>query len=221
MTKRLTPKGETSRQSIIQSAYQIFLEKGYHAASIRDISQRCGLTIGGVYAHFNGKEDIFIEVLKAYHPFRQVIPAIASARGETSQELVYSMARGMIAALGSQREALNLFFTEVVEFQGRHFALIFPEVFPSLGSAMSGMFQPGANLRPISRPTLIRSFFGYFFSYFMTNVIFRDQLPNDDEALREFTDIYLNGILARDGAPAAQEESQPPQLDYDSPKEIL
>ena len=109
----------------------------------------------------------------------------------------------------------------MVEFQGRHFALIFPEVFPSLGSAMSGMFQPGAHLRPISRPTLIRSFFGYFFSYFMTNVIFRDQLPNDDEALREFTDIYLNGILARDGAPAAQEESQPPQLDYDSPKEIL
>jgi hypothetical protein len=35
----------------------------------------------------------------------------------------------------------------------------------------------------------------------MTNIIFSDQLPNGDEALREFTDIYLNGILAKNDPP--------------------
>jgi hypothetical protein len=65
---------------------------------------------------------------------------------------------------------------------------------------MSGIFQPGAHLRPIPQPVLIRSFFGYFFSYFMTHIIFQDLLPNDDEALRQFTDVYLNGILAQTGS---------------------
>jgi hypothetical protein len=128
----------------------------------------------------------------------------------------------MITALGnSQHEALNLLFTEVVEFQGMHLALIFPDVFPGLGAAMSGMFQPSAHLRPIPVPVLIRSFFGYFFSYFMTNVIFHDQLPNDDKALQEFTDIYLYGILARDVDNGRHEEAKPTHSEPKTLKETL
>ncbi len=196
MPGQLTPKGEISRQAILAAAYPLFLEKGYHGTSSRDIARGAGLTVGGVYAHFTGKEDIFIDVLRVYNLFRQVIPAIASAQGETTQALVTAMAQAMLAALAHQPQALNLMFIELVEFQGRHFALLFPEVFPAMGAAMAQITIDPQDLRPISPLTLIRSFFGFFFSFYMTSAIFTHQLPSDDETLSEFTDIYLHGILA-------------------------
>ncbi|HEX9029513.1 MAG TPA: TetR/AcrR family transcriptional regulator [Anaerolineales bacterium] len=196
MTARITTKGEASRQAILKAAYEVFLEKGYHGASVRDISRRCGLTIGGVYTHFADKDAIFVAVLKAYHPFLQVLPALGAARGDTPDALIRDMARRMLAALGSQREALNLIFIEIVEFQGRHFEALIPQYFPQLVEHFKPLVELGEELRPVPLPVLARAFFGLFFSFFLTNVALSAQLPTDEGTLDTFVDIYLHGILS-------------------------
>jgi AcrR family transcriptional regulator len=196
MTEQAMSKGENTRQKVLRAAYQLFLEQGYHATSIRDISQRCGLTIGGVYNHFSGKGEIFEAVLAENHPFQQVNEAIELARGDTVEALVHDMAWRMVDALGAHRAALNLLFIEIVEFQGRHFTNSFPVVFPRLLAMFERISSQGGALRPISKTVLVRSFFGLFISYFMTNIILADRLPSDDKSLKEFVDIYLYGILS-------------------------
>ena len=193
------PQGENTRQKILQTAYQLFLEKGYNATSIRDISQSCKLTIGGVYSHFSGKEEIFKTVLVENHPFQQVSAAMLLAQGETVDALVHDMARRMVDALGEQRAALNLLFIEIVEFQGRHFPESFPVVFSRLISMIERIAGQTDTLRPIPKEVLVRSFFGLFFSYFMTNIILAEQVPSDSKTLDEFVDIYLYGILSPNG----------------------
>lgn len=206
MSPKTTPKGENSRQQILDAAYQIFLEKGYHAAAMRDIAQRCKLTTGGVYTHFGGKEEIFEAVLEQRNLFVQVLPAILSAQGETVDALVHDAAWRMVAALGTQREALNLMFIEIVEFQGRHFGDLFPQVFPQFAQMIRRIASLEGGLRPeIPLPVLVRSFFGLFFSYFMTNIILSAQLPSDQKTLDQFVDIYLYGIL-----PNQAENIRPP-----------
>ena len=197
MIEPAVSKGENTRQKVLQTAYQLFLEKGYHATSIRDISQRCGLTIGGVYNHFSGKGDIFEAVLAENHPFRQVNEAIELAQGDTVEALVHDMARRMVEALGAHRAALNLLFIEIVEFQGSHFTDSFPVVFPRLLAMIERISIQGGVLRPFSKTVLVRSFFGLFFSYFMTNIILADRLPSNEKTLDAFVDIYLYGILTQ------------------------
>jgi AcrR family transcriptional regulator len=201
MSKPSTPKGQSSRQAILDAAYALFLEKGYAGTSIRDISTRCGLTIGGVYTHFADKDQIFSAVMAAYHPFWSLIGAMGAAEGATLEELAHDMARRMVAALGNQREALNLLFIEIVEFQGRHFSEQFPEFFPQIAQVIARISPPEGSLRPIPLPVLVRSFFGLFFSYFMTSIVFSAELPSDDETLHAFVDIYLHGILTPHPAP--------------------
>jgi AcrR family transcriptional regulator len=196
MSEQVKSKGENTRQKVLQAAYQLFLEKGYHATSIRDISQGCKLTIGGVYSHFSGKEEIFRAVLAENHPLQQVSQAMQLAQGDTAGALVHDMARRMVEALGTQRAALNLLFIEIVEFQGHHFSDSFPAVFPRLLVLIERIGEQGGALRPIPKPVLVRSFFGLFFSYFMTNIILSDRIPFDEKTLDEFVDIYLYGILA-------------------------
>ena len=39
-------KGEASQQRIVEAAYALFLEQGYHGTSMRQIAERAGLTMG-------------------------------------------------------------------------------------------------------------------------------------------------------------------------------
>jgi len=202
MARHITPKGENSRQQIIQAAYSLFLKKGYHATSIRDISERCGLTIGGVYTHFPGKESIFTAVLDEYNPLLKVMPVMLEAQGDTLDALLHDMARRMVSGLGLQRDTLNLIFIEVVEFEGRHFEDLFPKVFPLLIEGIERITRQEQAIRQIPLPVLGRSFFGLFFSYFMTHIILARKLPFDDTTLDAFVDIYLYGILERQDIPS-------------------
>ncbi|HEU0016238.1 MAG TPA: TetR/AcrR family transcriptional regulator [Longimicrobium sp.] len=45
-------------ESILRTAAQIFAEKGYHQASIRDIARATGVSLSGLYYYFSSKEEL-------------------------------------------------------------------------------------------------------------------------------------------------------------------
>lgn len=53
------PKGERTRAAIVAAGSRRFRDKGYAATSLRDIMGDCGLTMGGFYAHFSSKGELF------------------------------------------------------------------------------------------------------------------------------------------------------------------
>ena len=55
-------KGEATQARILDAAYSLFMEQGYHGTSMRQIVERAGVTTGGVYNHFASKEEIWVAV---------------------------------------------------------------------------------------------------------------------------------------------------------------
>lgn len=53
---------EETVRKILDTAEQLFIEKGYDRASLQDILDRTGLSKGAIYHHFASKEDIFYAV---------------------------------------------------------------------------------------------------------------------------------------------------------------
>lgn len=51
-------KGERTRQQLIEKAAELFNQRGYEATSIADVMAATGLQKGGVYRHFDSKEDL-------------------------------------------------------------------------------------------------------------------------------------------------------------------
>ncbi|HSB89608.1 MAG TPA: TetR/AcrR family transcriptional regulator [Anaerolineales bacterium] len=54
-----------NRSEIIQTAAQIFRQKGYHAASMQDIADAVGLQKASLYHHVAGKQEILAAILDA------------------------------------------------------------------------------------------------------------------------------------------------------------
>ncbi len=54
---------EERRPQIVEAAIQVFLRKGYRKATMPDVAREAGLSIGGVYWYFKGKDEIVMDIL--------------------------------------------------------------------------------------------------------------------------------------------------------------
>ncbi|MCU0535738.1 MAG: TetR/AcrR family transcriptional regulator [Hydrococcus sp. Prado102] len=54
-------KAEKTRENIIKQAAELFNRKGYCGSSISDIMKATGLQKGGIYNHFNSKDDLALQ----------------------------------------------------------------------------------------------------------------------------------------------------------------
>jgi TetR/AcrR family transcriptional regulator, transcriptional repressor for nem operon len=66
MTATRIPKGEATRQRILDAAQAAILEKGFTATSIDELIAECGLTKGGFFYHFRDKNDLAKALLRRY-----------------------------------------------------------------------------------------------------------------------------------------------------------
>ncbi len=55
------------RRQIVESAVQLFIEKGFHKTTTREIAARAGLASGSMYEYVKAKEDILYLVCNAIH----------------------------------------------------------------------------------------------------------------------------------------------------------
>jgi len=67
MPPRLTRAEQTERNRVLllAAARRVFLERGYHGASLDQIAEEAGFSTGVVYSQFEGKADLFLTLLEA------------------------------------------------------------------------------------------------------------------------------------------------------------
>lgn len=53
------------RQRILDTALQEFFDFGFHAATLRNIAKSAGCSAANVYNHFENKDEILVEILRA------------------------------------------------------------------------------------------------------------------------------------------------------------
>jgi TetR/AcrR family transcriptional repressor of nem operon len=102
-----------NRERIVETAAQLFRERGFEGIGVADLMKEAGLTHGGFYGHFSSKEDLIAEasdrvLMRSLALFTKVaerapadpLPAIASAY-LTSRHRDKPGEGCLLAALGS------------------------------------------------------------------------------------------------------------------------
>jgi len=201
MAEKIPRKGERTRSSILEAAYGLFIEQGYHATSMRQIAERSGLALGGIYNHFSGKEAIFAEIIIDRHPYKQILPLLMNAPGDDVEQFVWNAARTMVEGLGRRSDFFKLMFIEVVEFNGRNMPRLMEVVIPQVLPLIQRFSKD--SVRPIPPFILFRVFIGLFFSYYITELFIANTpiAASQKEALDHFVAIFLRGILNNEERP--------------------
>lgn len=199
MVKKEKPtKGEVTRSAVEEAAITLFMEQGYHATSMRQIAERSGLALGGIYNHFSSKEEIFKGIIIDKHPYRVILPAIIAAEGETLEDFFKNAFHLIIAELGKRPEFVNLMLIELVEFKGKHGTVMLREIAPKILPIFERVIKGRKGLRVTNPAVLMRSFIGSVVSFLITEMVISNSVisklmpKNVSDA---YVDIFLHGIL--------------------------
>ncbi|KQX68318.1 MULTISPECIES: TetR/AcrR family transcriptional regulator [unclassified Paenibacillus] len=70
-------KGQLTKEHIIRESASLFNTKGYTGASLSEIIDRCGIRKGGIYNHFENKDEIALAVFD--YSFSQILGFLSKA----------------------------------------------------------------------------------------------------------------------------------------------
>ena len=78
-------RSRDTRQKIVEAARALFTEMGFDETTTHLIAEQAGLSVGGLYAHFQNKEDIFLYILelRSKEVYQITLESVASIRDKT------------------------------------------------------------------------------------------------------------------------------------------
>jgi len=94
---------ETRRKEIVNAAVDLFVRKGFHKTTIREIAQKFGMSIGTLYEYIRTKEDILILVC-------DYINSTASIRVKPSVEITEDSTQSL-------KNAIEIYYKIIDEMQ--------------------------------------------------------------------------------------------------------
>ena len=88
---------EETRNTILRTAQQLFMEHGFRAVSTRQIADGCGLTQPALYHYFADKQDLYVAVMKESLSETQAALERIVRRNESIQERLKRVAHYLLS----------------------------------------------------------------------------------------------------------------------------
>jgi AcrR family transcriptional regulator len=105
---------KTTQRTLLDAAREVFAEQGFANASIADIVERAGSSVGSLYHHFGGKNELFLALWQQHQLAHEqaASEAVARARkdGETDPTALFCAgARAFLEGSWARRDLFMLF----------------------------------------------------------------------------------------------------------------
>lgn len=162
MSSRLSRAEQTERNraALLASARRVFLERGYHGASVDQIADAAGFSTGVVYSQFGGKADLFLALLEAR------ISERAAGNARTVEGLAGDAGLSkLLAHAASVDRAEPEWGLLVIEFRvhaardpelGRRYAAVHQRTLAGMERAVTGLYQRAGQAPPLPPADLAR-----------------------------------------------------------------
>jgi len=186
---------------ILDYATEIFAEKGYEGASMRDLSRRSGISLAGLYYYFESKEKLLYFIQQ--HTFSTIIARLRERLATTSDpearirifvhnHVDYAVAKTKAMKVLSHEDDVlkNGFGAELTAIKREYYRLclgLVEELVKAEG------LKPGIGTR-----TAVMGLFGmmnWLYTWYKPGID-----PAADELARDFSDIFLQGIRGQSSA---------------------
>jgi AcrR family transcriptional regulator len=183
------------REEVLRAAKGLFIERGYHALSMRAIAEAVGVTKAALYYHFKDKEALFLAMLVAYLEEMEATIGRIEGEEEAAPERVRRLVRAILAQPAEQRDLIRLASQEMASISGparQAFDQAYHEKFIH---RIAGMLEAGmqrGELRRLDPSVATWALLGMLYPYLYP--AHDADLRPSGEAVEEVVSIYLQGV---------------------------
>lgn len=104
---------ERRRGAILRAAVEVFSERGYFGARMREVAARAGVADGTLYLYFEGKEDLLVSLLEEHAREFLVRARRDAAAFEDPRQRLRAVIRRHLVSLESDRALAGVFQIEL------------------------------------------------------------------------------------------------------------
>ncbi len=183
------------RARIMEEATRLFVTRGYHGISMREIAEAVGVSKAGLYYHFKDKEDLFIAILTAN--LEQIDRIITEARAteETTRAQIGQIIQAILGQAPHQRAIIRLASQEM-----EHLSQTAREQFDQLYRAkfidqLAAILREGSargELRPINASAATWILLGMAYPYLYPSQARSVEAVQD--AVEAIVSIFFDGV---------------------------
>lgn len=202
---KLSQETIAERKSVIESAARdLFIKHGFHATAMRDIAKTADVSIGNLYNYYETKEQIFESIIGNY--LQTINNRLKSIFAEIENPLE---PHGLLKLGGLVKDMVDqhqdfwlLMYIDVLEFDNRHFRLMFDGLSAKLSVRFANEFNAakasGALRGEIDPAVAYTAVYMQFFNYFLVEKLFGGNSHfglSDEDAIKSLTEIFCFGVL--------------------------
>lgn len=103
---------EDRRREIVDAAVELFIHKGYHQTTTREIARATGVSIGSLYEYVQSKEDVLYLVCDAIHHEMETRLREEIGAGKTALEILKDAIRGYFQVCDKMQDSILLIYRE-------------------------------------------------------------------------------------------------------------
>jgi AcrR family transcriptional regulator len=190
-------KTATNRDRILDAANRLFCQKGFHGTATREVAELAGVSLGNIYNHFKGKEELFAALLARYEAeyFRPDQPlALAFAAGSFPDN-IEAIGRASGETIRRFPDYILLIYVDVVEFKGAHIGKLFREMRARYqGHVKAAGTKVASDVDPVAAMMMVTL---SYFNYFTVEKIFGVKNHfgmSDEDVVKTFARIFRQGV---------------------------
>ncbi|MEP7287583.1 MAG: TetR/AcrR family transcriptional regulator [Chloroflexota bacterium] len=191
-------------QRILAAALQIFLEKGYSAATTRAIAELADVNEVTLFRHFGSKKNLLTAVVERYSPLKGLIALLSEQlTGDFYQDL-RALSDYIVHSMAEQPDIMRLVLFESHQIPELRDMLDFiPQQIIRLLTDYFTQQTLSGTLRSDLHPTLIAQTFFGFFATFGVGVRMRQERNLDmtisvEMAQAQLLEMFLHGVTPND-----------------------
>ena len=103
-------------EKVKEAAIEMMIQYGYKGTSIASIAKKAGVSVGYLYRHYSGKEELIEELIASYleetkREFEETI-----AKSESFYDLIYSFVKGLFELAKTDILKLKFIITLIFEY---------------------------------------------------------------------------------------------------------
>jgi TetR/AcrR family transcriptional regulator, mexJK operon transcriptional repressor len=203
----MVSQDEDRRTQILNAAQEVFAEKSFTGASIKDLARAAGVSPGLLYWYFKDKTDLFTSLLS-----ERITTGFGTLKGHVSPDLppheyLPRFGRAYVELI---EQPMNAALFKTVLTNTPSFPAVVHDVQSRVIGQVLNTFQgylqhqiDAGNLRPCNTEMVARTFMGSVVAFLMLRHILQDPRSQElavDDVVNGIAEVVLRGIL-----PDAQE----------------
>jgi AcrR family transcriptional regulator len=193
------------KTQILDAAAQVFAEKGFHAATTKEIADVADVSEGTIYNYFSSKEDLLLGIMG------RLADVELRAMGVTPDLLEQALAvdpRGLFTGVFHERHAfvlrnqpmLRAVLSEILidqEFAARYYEQLLAPGIAAMGPHLQERINRG-QIRPVNVPRLVRFIvavqLGLLGLFLLGDPVLRSEWEKD-ELIESVVSLIVDGLV--------------------------